>query len=399
MASFIRIDNSIIRRRTEGITTLDDVGLFALLSAFLSIPSFRTPYGGLQAAIAKHCRNGRHTVHAAWLHLCHAGYLKRVRLPDAQHQLRDLYTLHTYPDHNTPAVQYINVKSSSSFWNAHRTFLPPTEHYTPVSTTVLMDAGLSLAAKGLYAMIQQRLLLSERIGGVTLNREGLRRSSGLGECAFRKIWRELRTAGYLQLTHVWDPEKKQMLYRYELSQSRPEDSLASSSPASLTQIPDPISPPSVWHDTSFSSVTPKTALPADSEAASSDKKSVKHQDRTVATQLPLTELVQDQIEYDVLLTRDNPAPLLDCAVEIISRIYRMAPDEPITIRGATYPAYEVQRILHSLDANEAEFAVQAVNSALCGANEKKTPIKNLRGYLLACLFSAKTDFATSLLLS
>jgi hypothetical protein len=395
MASFIRIDNSIIRRRTEGITTLDDVGLFALLSAFLSIPSFRTPYGGLQAAISKHCRNGRHTIHAAWLHLCHAGYLKRVRLPDAQHLLRDLYTLHTRPDHSTPAVQYINFKRSSSVWDTHRTFLPPTEHYTPVSTAVLMDAGLSLSAKGLYAMIQQRLLLSERIGGVTLNREGLRRSSGLGECAFRKIWKELRTAGYLHLTHVWDSEKKQMLYRYELSQTRPEDALDSDMSSSVANSPSSLQTPFTQHTSPSSPTMPEYAQTTASDPSLSYKTLTAREDEPSTAQASLTELIQDQIEYDVLVTRDNPLPLLDCVVEVISRIYRMPPNEHITIRGASYPVYEVQKVLHSLDANEAEFAVQAVNTTLSAA----TPIKNLRGYLLACLFSAKTDFATSLLLS
>ena len=110
----------------------------------------------------------------------------------------------------------------------------------------------------------------------------------------------------------------------------------------------------------------------------------------------LVELVKDQIEYDVLCTRDNPQPLLDCAVEVISRILHMPPGGDITIKGAHYSAFEVQRALSTLDANEAEYAIQAAHGAIERARERGTPVRNVRSYLLACLFTAKTDFATSL---
>lgn len=108
------------------------------------------------------------------------------------------------------------------------------------------------------------------------------------------------------------------------------------------------------------------------------------------------ELVREQIEYDVLLTRDNPLPLLDCAVEVISRVLCTPPKETLTIQGAVYPVSTVQRCFASLDANETEFAVQAVRSAVDRAAKAGTPIRNLRAYLLCCLFTAKTDFAASL---
>jgi hypothetical protein len=110
----------------------------------------------------------------------------------------------------------------------------------------------------------------------------------------------------------------------------------------------------------------------------------------------LVELVKEQIEYDVLCTRDNPQPLLDCAVEVISRVLHMPQGERLTIRGAEYRIGDIQRTLSALDANEAEYAIQAVHGAIERARERGTPIRNVRSYLLACLFTAKTDFATSL---
>ncbi len=388
MASYVRLDNSIIRRRAEGITHPDDVGLFALLSVYLSIPDFRTPNGGLHAAIQKHCSNGRHTVNAAWQRLSRAGYLKRTRLPDEHYQLRDIYALHSVPDAATPAVHHLDFAHAHRAWAQHRSFTPPTDHFTPVSTAAIMDPRLSLAAKGLYALIRQRLLLSSRVRGVTLNREGLRRASGLGECAFRRIWKELRDNAYLSLTHVWDGEQKKMVYLYSLAEelepmtetSEPEDAAL---PAPSLDKPAPILTQSVSHSVAQGATQSR-------EVSYESLKPIHKPDE-------LSDMVRDQIEYDVLLTRDNPPPLLDCAVEVISRIMRLPPGEVLTIRGARYSAADVQGTLAALDANEAEFAVQAVKGAVDAANRRGAPIRNLRAYLLACLFTAKTDFATSLI--
>ena len=408
MAAFVRLDNNIIRRRAEGITNPDDVGLFALLSVFLSIPDFRTPTGGLHAAVAKHCRNGRHTINAAWQRLSAAGYLKRTRLPDGDFVLRDIYALQSRPDLTTPAVSHLNYAQSHHTWDRHTCFTPPTEDFTPVSSEALMDARLSLAAKGLYAMIRPRLLLSARVSGVSIGREGLRRSSGLGECAFRRIWHELRDTGYLTMTHVWDATQKKMIYLYDLAETREladaNAAAATAATASAAAASDDL--PSVrWDDGSHSraagaaqDATGKESAPlmvkgqAEPFAALTD-------DALTAARKPVDELsahVRDQIEYDVLCTRDNPQPLLDCAVEVISRVLHMPPGEDITIKGAHYSAFEVQRTLSALDANEAEYAIQAAHSAIERARGKGTPIQNVRAYLLSCLFTAKTDFATSL---
>jgi hypothetical protein len=74
----------------------------------------------------------------------------------------------------------------------------------------------------------------------------------------------------------------------------------------------------------------------------------------------------------------------------------MPQGERLTIRSAEYRIGDIQRTLSALDANEAEYAIQAVHGAIERARERGTPIRNVRSYLLACLFTAKTDFATSL---
>ena len=395
MAAFIRLDNSIIRRRAEGITHPDDVGLFALLSAFLSIPSFRTPNGGMHAAIAKHCTNGRHTVNAAWQRLSRSGYLKRTRLPDEHYRLRDLYTLQITPDLSSPAVHHLSALQARRVWEQHTSFIPPRENFTPVSTAALMDPRLSLSAKALYALIRQRMLLCDRVNGIELNRESIRRTSGMGECAFRRVWRELRDTGYLSLTHTYDPARKKMRYRYILAeqvakQPEKEDNATQDEQAS-----------SLFSDFSLlnADVPAKTTSPTTTGSAKQSitrSASVSKDNRSIHMDTELREAVRDQIEYDVLLTRENPPALLDCAVEVLTRVYRTAPDTTMTLRGAYYTAAEVQDTLHALDANETEYALQALQKAMEAAERRGNPIQNVRAYLLNCLFTAKTDFATSL---
>lgn len=66
--------------------------------------------------------------------------------------------------------------------------------YTEVSNIVLCDSSLSLASKGLYAMIYSYAGLPDF--QLTLNR--LHRSCSSSAYALRKAWRELKAAGYLK---------------------------------------------------------------------------------------------------------------------------------------------------------------------------------------------------------
>jgi hypothetical protein len=120
------------------------------------------------------------------------------------------------------------------------------------------------------------------------------------------------------------------------------------------------------------------------------------EDKPRSVHTDVSDLVREQIEYDVLLTRNNPGPLLDCAVEIIARVIQTPPNDTFTIRGAVYPAASVCRVLSALDANETEYAVQMVKKAVDDGERSGKPIRHIRAYLLTCLFHAKTDFATSL---
>ena len=388
---FIRMDNQIIRRRAPGLQRPEDVGLFALLSAFLSIPGFRTPGGGLHRLVASHCSNGRHSINAAWQRLSQAGYLKRTRLPDASFRLYDLYALHGRPEPDAPAVSYASLLHGRRLVEQHRAFVPPTEHYTVLSYPMLMDARLSLAAKGIYALIRQRLQLAERVEGITILKESLRRSSGMGDCAFRRVWRELRDTGYLTLQHVWDDARRCMLYRYQLAEQAPTAMPEEGDTPSISRAHNEPQREQREHSASFSR-RKMTVSTYNSEQASICKEPVEAEP-PVRRDGDVEEAVKEQIEYDVLRSRAIPPALLELTVELMTGIALLPPGKTLTIKGAAYSAASVQRTLAALDANEVEFAINAAAQAAA-----KQPIRSMRGYLLACLFSAKVDFAMSVTL-
>lgn len=389
---FIRMDNQIIRRRTPGLQRPEDVGLFALLSAFLSIPGFRTPGGGLHRLVASHCSNGRHSINAAWQRLSQAGYLKRTRLPDASFRLYDLYALHGRPEPDAPAVSYASLLHGRRLMEQHRAYAPPTENYTALSYPMLMDARLSLAAKGVYALIRQRLQLAARVEGITIQKESLRRSSGMGDCAFRRVWRELRDTGYLTLQHVWDDTRRCMLYRYQLAEQAPtavpEDEASAVSPirGGEQQKEQVLRSPQ-------SHMPEGATAPTYKPEQASTRREPFEAETMVRRDADVEEAIREQIEYDVLRSREIPPALLDLTVELMTGIALLPPGKTLTIKGAAYSAASVQRTLAALDANEVEFAINAVAQAAA-----KQPIRSMRAYLLACLFSAKVDFAMSVTL-
>ncbi|MDJ9033061.1 hypothetical protein PTM93_06010 [Clostridium perfringens] len=68
-------------------------------------------------------------------------------------------------------------------------------NFTMVDNEIL-DSGLSLEALGLYLLIQRHATKK----GWEIKRDYFKKISGMGECAFRRIWKELIDKGILRRT-------------------------------------------------------------------------------------------------------------------------------------------------------------------------------------------------------
>lgn len=71
-----------------------------------------------------------------------------------------------------------------------------TKGYTKVSNSIIFDHNLSIEALGLYVKIAHY----NNIPGFKLNKDFIKRLSGYGDTAFRRVWKELKEKGIIEQT-------------------------------------------------------------------------------------------------------------------------------------------------------------------------------------------------------
>ncbi len=84
--------------------------------------------------------------------------------------------------------------------------------FSQVSNVALRDPQLSLAAKGLYSLIQSFITIPD----FTLYKTTLFKQCIEGESAFENRWKELKKAGYLVQHKIRDEKTGKFYYEYEL---------------------------------------------------------------------------------------------------------------------------------------------------------------------------------------
>ena len=214
---FIKISNDNIRNR-KNISKLSDIGTYMILQAFVSIPDFKTPYGGLFSACLKHCSNGRYSFRNSWKRLKDNGFLKRIRMPLNKNHFTDFYTLLSSPDKTIEAVKNFSAIEGRRFMmNTHINFAQVEDDFTPVNREIIMDESISLQAKGLYAIIQYALALSANIDDIVITKDYIKTFCKEGMCSFNHYWRELKKSGYLfVINQYYDRYLKKTVYKYGL---------------------------------------------------------------------------------------------------------------------------------------------------------------------------------------
>lgn len=96
-------------------------------------------------------------------------------------------------------------------------------NFSQISNIALTDPNLSLKAKGLYAVIQRYLTLSENTDYV-IYKTTIQANCKEGKDAFQSTWNELKKAGYLKIYRK--STQGGFVYEYELL-DQPEDSTES----------------------------------------------------------------------------------------------------------------------------------------------------------------------------
>lgn len=359
-----------------GFSSLGDLALYAMIGTVLSNPSFTYANGGLQNLLLRHTKNRYFSVHAAVRRLTAAGYLLRTRIPEGTNCFHDYYTLAQTSEAEALSVgsgaRCLTVSEGHAFRASYRPFLPPTEDYTEVSVPMLMDPNLSLGAKGLYIVIARYLRLQAYKPELVLSKEMLRSVCREGSNAFDRMFRELRSCGYLVLTRSRSAETGYPMYLYSLNKT-PDTETVSSCHAKKQETAAAGSGSSAKSEQNRTSMAAPTPAPASAAVTAAD--------------------IRTQIEYGCLV-QDYPAERLDCIVSIL-QTYLSPPKNGTpaaqTLGGVSYPREEISSRLSRLDSEDIRFVLDTYNDVA-----KTTKIRSIRGYLTSCLFHAKENLALAL---
>lgn len=362
-SQFIRVDSNFISfKKGTDIKTPATLGLYALISAFLSNPNMKSAsYGGFKEAVIKHCSNGRYSFCASWNDIKSAGFLKRARIPFGVHQFRDYYTLLSKADKSVPEVQNLKFSEGSKYIKDKKPFLPPTSDYTEISYKLLMDSNISLTAKGLYCIIKQLLDLKNNGAEISLNKDRIRKYAKLGFRSFNTAWAQLKNYGYLSVKRIWNYERNAISYIYTLENTAAEiGTVKENKPLKVFNEPAPLK-----ENTAPVIISPKAAV-----------------DRhTVMT-------VKNNIEYDVLLEKEETKEYADIILDSLISTLSLDDDAIISSGMGKLNVYEAKQRVLSLTHEEVELVCIKYNEALYNKKELKNPA----GYLRALLLNAKRDF-------
>jgi len=396
MASNVCADTSL----NMGFSSLRDLGLYSMIGALLSNPSFTYASGGLQKLLLMHCKNRYFSLHASFKRLQETGYLLRTRIPMGKNCFRDYYTLSQNAQNTPSPAVHLRRAQSKAFLSAYQPFTPPTEDFTKVSIPMLMDPRLSLSAKGLYAVIARFIRISEYSSACIISKDMLRKVCKEGHNAFDRIFRELRCAGYLSLIRVTDARTAKPRYLYVLS-------------ATASQV-DPISNEvcQVRQKTSSVRIEKQQNRPIDQRKAEpphlDPNPSISQNQAIISTHIQpqsmseIEKTVREQIEYPCLC-EEYPTEKLNCIVSIISSFLHSAATDravvgsnktqgkTVSLGRNTVLFSEVNERFKQLDSEDIRFVLDSYTQA-----SKSVKIRNLRAYLTTCLFHAKENLALAL---
>lgn len=228
-------------RQDVPFETVREKILYTMVGAYLSIPNFEAPKGGLKRLILNHTAHGLSSVQKVWDALTSAGYLKIRRAPISDNRFSYNYKLLSEPDTKTPALDnYTVARARKEYGNGSPGYIEPDDQYMTISRDVLLDADLTDNAKWVWVCIRDQKEWYDRHPSKCLTKDAIQIRSGLGADAFRRAWRQLKDAGYLRLRRVYDKERGRIRYDYILSEHKQGGSNPDTLSAVLPSRGDPM---------------------------------------------------------------------------------------------------------------------------------------------------------------
>lgn len=191
--------------------SLQAKGLYALIKSFIGLEGFQLS----KRRLAYACSDSSYMLNSAWKELKIKGYLQHYYSTSETGAFCHVYNLLQQP--GEPAEYSYSPNLTRS--NGDCTCIITTQSdYTNISTNILRDKTISLASKGLFALVTYLL----KIPGFLLRPEGIRSFCREKIKHFSTLWKRFKISGLLkQHRFPSDPfgEESHWTYEYELCET------------------------------------------------------------------------------------------------------------------------------------------------------------------------------------
>ena len=202
---YTTIYNEVLRDST---LSLNAKGLFAVIKSFVGLPGFALSKRRLSYA----CSDSGYLLNAAWKELKQKGYLQHYFSQSENGAFCHVYNLMQHPSEPvdfvySPAIDRPNG-DVVCISDAQR-------DYTNISTAVLRDKTISLACKGLFALVSHLMKIPDFI----LRPEGIRSFCMEKVKHFSTLWKRFKISGLLKQHRHPAGEENRWTYKYEICET------------------------------------------------------------------------------------------------------------------------------------------------------------------------------------
>ena len=204
-AGYTTIYNEVLRDRT---LSLEAKGLFAVIKSFVGLPDFALSKRRLGYA----CSDSAYLLNAAWKELKQKGYLQHYFSQAENGAFCHVYNLMQHP---SEPVDFVYSPSIDRPNGDVACISGAQRDYTNISTAVLRDRSISLASKGLFALVSHLM----KIPDFVLRPEGIRSFCLEKVKHFSTLWKRFKISGLLKQHRHPAGEENRWTYEYEICET------------------------------------------------------------------------------------------------------------------------------------------------------------------------------------
>ena len=204
-AGYTTIYNEVLRDRT---LSLEAKGLFAVIKSFIGLPGFALSKRRLGYA----CSDSSYLLNAAWKELKQKGYLQHYFSQAENGAFCHVYNLMQHP---SEPVDFVYSPSIDRPNGDVACISGAQRDYTNISTAVLRDKTISLASKGLFALVSHLMKIPDFI----LRPEGIRAFCMEKVKHFSTLWKRFKISGLLKQHRHPAGEENHWTYEYEICET------------------------------------------------------------------------------------------------------------------------------------------------------------------------------------